>query len=97
MKRLNEYINETTKQEGGGSKFDHEVKYSKSDWDKWLKLVDKEEYGKDLMIGNYESQPELTLVYRANHEKKMMDHIASYNTKKEILYTDDINLFGNEV
>lgn len=93
MKQINEYINHKE----GGSSFENEVKYSKSDWEKWLKLVDKEEYGKDLMIGNYESQPELTLVYRANHDKKMMDHIATYDIKKEVLWCDDINIFGNEV
>ena len=93
MRQINEYIN----YKEGGSSFENEVKYSKSDWEKWLKLVDKEEYGKDLMIGNYESQPELTLVYRVNHDKKMMDHIATYDTKKEVLWCDDINIFGNEV
>ena len=96
MKTLNRYINETKSQLGGGSKFENEVKYSKSDWEKWLQLIKKEEYGKDLLIGNYEDNPELTLVYKTNDKEKMMDHIASYDTKKEILYTDDINLFGNE-
>lgn len=93
MRQINEYINHKE----GGSSFENEVKYSKSDWEKWLKLVNKEEFGKDLMVGNYESEPELILVYKANHDKKMMDHIATYNTKKEILWCDDINLFGNEI
>jgi len=95
MKTLNKYINENQSQLDKGSKFNEQVKYSKEDWEKWLKLIDKEEYGKDLLIGNYEESPELILVYKVNHDKKMMDHIASYNSKKEILYTDDINLFGN--
>ena len=93
MKTLNEFINE----EQLGSAFKDKVKYSKDDWEKWLQLIKKEEYGKDLLLGNYEDNPELTLVYKTNDKEKMMDHIASYDTKKEILYTDDINLFGNEV
>ena len=92
MKQINEYI----KHENCGSSFENEVTYKKSDWEKWLKLVDKEEWGKDLFIGNYETEPELILVYKTNHDKKMMNHIATYNSKKEILYCDDINLFGNE-
>lgn len=91
MKNLNQYINEQSE-----SQFKEKVKYTSFDWDKWLKLIDKEEWGKDLMIGNYESQPDLTLVYKADHMKKTMEHIATYDTKRQILMTDDIHLFGNE-
>lgn len=93
MQQINEYI----KYEGGGSSFENEVKYSNSDWKKWLQLIKKEEYGKDILIGNYDDNPELTLVYKNNDKEKMMDHIASYDNKKEILYTNDINLFGHKV
>jgi hypothetical protein len=93
MKQINEYISN----KDGGSKFENEVKYSLKDWEKWLKLVEKEDFGKDLYIGNYDDDPDITLVFRTNDKDKHMDHIATYNHKKSILYCDDINLFGNEV
>ena len=37
MKTLNKYINENQTQLDKGSKFDDQVKYSKKDWEKWLK------------------------------------------------------------
>ena len=107
MKQINEYIsqsqNYTQKTSPYLGKFKHEVKYSKADWDKWVKLVEKEKWGNDILIGSYDSAPELSVVYRAEHNKKIMgqkgfmDHIASYNSDKEILYCDDIKLFGHEV
>ena len=74
-----------------GSSFSEEVKYSKSDWEKW-----KKETKEDVFIGNYESEPNLELVYIPNHKEKTMDHIATYNKTAQILFCNDINLFGNE-
>lgn len=75
-----------------GSSFSEEVKYSKSDWEKW-----KEETKKDILVGNYESEPTLELVYIPNHKNKTMEHIATYNKSAEILFCDDIKIFGHEV
>ena len=74
-----------------GSSFSDEVKYSKSDWEKW-----KKETKEDVLIGNYESEPNLELVYIPNHKGKTMDHIATYNKTAQILFCDDIKLFGHE-
>jgi len=103
MKSISEFINEskpysidyTHRTMPTQGNFKEKVKYSKSDWDKWIKLMEKEEWGKDILIGNYESSPELTVVYRVNNKNHTMDHIASFDNNKEILYCDDINIFGN--
>ena len=73
-----------------GSSFSEEVNYSKSDWEKW-----KKETKEDVLIGNYESEPNLELVYIPNHKEKTMNHIATYNTKTGILFCDDIKIFGH--
>jgi len=75
-----------------GSSFSEEVKYSKSDWEKW-----KKETKEDILVGNYESEPTLELVYIPNHKNKTMEHIATYNKSAEILFCDDIKIFGHEV
>lgn len=94
MKQLSKYIAESdnTGHAKNGSSFSEEVKYSKSDWEKW-----KKETKEDVLIGNYESEPNLELVYIPNHKGKTVDHIATYNTKTETLFCDDIKLFGNEI
>lgn len=89
MKNLITYINESNKND---SSFSEEVKYSKADWEKW-----KKETNEDVFIGNYENEPNLELVYMPNHKDKTMNHIATYNKSSEILFCDDIKLFGNEV
>ena len=92
MKDILSKLNESIHNESKGSAFENEVKYSKSDWEKW-----KKDSIKDLFVGNYENEPDLELVYIPNHKTRMMDHIATYNKKTETLFCDDINLFGNEV
>jgi len=77
--------------EASGSSFSDQVKYSKTDWEKW-----KNESKEDVFIGNYENEPDLELVYVPNHKDKMMDHIATYNKKTGILFCNDIKLFGHE-
>lgn len=84
VSKINEY------KEDNGS-FGYEVKYSKSDWEKW-----KKETKEDIFIGNYDDNPNLELIYIPNHKDKTMKHIATYNKKTEILWCDDIKLFGNE-
>ena len=100
IEKLNESIcpstNYTQKTSPYLGLFKETVKYSKSDWNEWVKLMEKEQWGKDILIGNYESAPDLTVIYRADHKNHIMDHIGSYDNKKEILYCDDIHLFGNE-
>ena len=87
MKDIITKINES----GNGSSFSEEVKYSKSDWEKW-----KKETKEDVLIGNYEREPNLELVYIPNHKEKTMDHIGTYNKTAQILFCDDIKLFGHE-
>lgn len=87
MKDIVSKINEYKEDHGS---FEHEVKYSKFDWEKW-----KKETKEDVLIGNYESEPNLELVYIPNHKEKTMNHIATYNTKTGILFCDDIKLFGH--
>lgn len=77
--------------ESSGSSFSEQIKYSKSDWEKW-----KKETKEDVFVGNYENDPNLELVYIPNDKDKTMNHIASYNKKTEILFCDDIKLFGHE-
>ena len=89
MKKLNQYINEYKEDHGS---FGYEVKYSNSDWEKW-----KKETKEDIFIGNYDDNPNLELAYIPNHKDKTMVHIATYNKKKEILWCDDIHLFGNKI
>lgn len=85
MKDIVSKINES------GSSFSEQVKYSKSDWEKW-----KKETKEDVFIGNYENEPDLELVYIHNNKDKMMDHIATYNKKTGVLFCNDIKLFGHE-
>ena len=74
-----------------GSSFSEEVKYSKSDWEKWKKETKEEVY-----VGNYTNEPDLELVYIPNDKNKTMNHIATYNKKTGVLFCDDIKLFGHE-
>ena len=71
--------------------FGYELKYSKSDWEKW-----KKETKEDVLVGNYDDNPNLELAYIPNHKDKTMKHIATYNTKIGVLWCDDIKLFGHE-
>lgn len=82
--KINEY------KEDNGS-FGYELKYSKSDWEKW-----KNETKEDIFVGNYDDDPNLELAYIPNHKDKTMNHIATYNKKTGILFCDDIKLFGHE-
>ena len=74
-----------------GSSFKEKVKYSLSDWEKW-----KKETEEDVLIGNYENEPNLELVYIPNHKDKIMDHIGTYNKSAQVLFCDDIKIFGHE-
>ena len=93
MKNIDEFINESGNagHVKNGSSFSNEVKYSKSDWEKW-----KKETKEDILIGNYDDNPNLELAYIPNHKDKTMQHIATYNKKTGILWCDDIKLFGHE-
>lgn len=91
MKTLQEFISEANNHFSGSS-FSQEAKYSKADWEKWKKATKD-----DVFIGNYESDPDLEVVYISDHGNKMMKHIATYNTKTQVLWCDDIHFFGNEI
>ena len=65
MKDIVSKINES------GSSFSEQVKYSKSDWEKW-----KKETKEDIFIGNYDDNPNLELIYIPNHKDKTMKHIV---------------------
>ena len=93
MKDIVSKINESSNagHAKNGSSFSEEVKYSKSDWEKW-----KKETKEDVLIGNYESEPNLEVVYIPNHKDKIMNHIGTYNKQAQILFCDDIKLFGHE-
>ena len=90
MRQIVEYINHTHN-ESKGSKFKEQIKYSKSDWDKWKKEA------KEVFIGNYDEDPDLELAYIPNHKDRIMDHIGTYNKKTKVLFCDDIELFGHEI
>ena len=88
MRNIKQFINEYKEDNGS---FGYELKYSKSDWEKW-----KKETKEDIFVGNYDDNPNLELAYIPNHKDKMMKHIATYNTKTQVLWCDDIKLFGHE-
>ncbi len=87
MKDLISFINEQQ-----GSSFKEEVKYTKSDWEKWKKNRPDEIY-----VGTDNDYKGLEVVYVVNHKTKTVDHIASYDPNKQILFCDDTKLFGHEV
>ena len=75
-----------------GSLFKEEVKYTKADWEKWKKTRPDEIY-----VGTDDDYKDLELVYIVNHNTRTVDHIASYNPKTQVLFCDDIKMFGHEV
>ena len=51
MKQISNFINESN--ELKGSSFEA-YRYENAEWNKWLKLINKEDFGKDILIGNYD-------------------------------------------
>lgn len=100
MKDIQYYINERGQApiiDVNDPSFKNRVKYSKPDWDEWVKMWKENEFGKDILIGNYDNSKDIFLIYKLNHNQKIVDHIGTYNKDTEELYCDDIKLFGNEV
>ena len=95
MKTLKKYINESIEfYSKKNSSFSEKVKYSKEDWHNWLENFYNGNFkNKHIIIGN-DTNSEMICVYIKNGEK--LSHIASYNPKTTVLYTDDIHLFRNE-
>ena len=94
MKDIITKINESNKETKNSSVFSEKVKYYKKDWDNWLENFYNGNFeNKHILIGP-DANSEMICVYIKNGEK--LNHIASYNTKTNVLYTDDIHLFGNE-
>ena len=93
MKNLMNYINEQVNTPGfPGSTFKEEVQYTNADWEKWKKNRPNEIY-----VGTDAAYEGLEVVYMVNHKTKTVDHIASYDPQKQVLFCDDITLFGHEV
>lgn len=80
MKNLKEFLFESFR----GSSFKEEVKYKNVDFEKWSKEAVKR---KDFEIEDLGDN--LVGVYLNGK------HIATYNTKTQILMCDDTKLFGN--
>ena len=77
MKNLSKFLSESIQ----GSAFAHEVKFSKSDFEKWKKFVgDKVE----VMVDG-----DINLIYIGSK------HVGTYNSKKQVLMTDNIEMFGH--
>lgn len=69
--------------ESKGSSFKNEVKFSSKDYEAW-----KKEAGKKIEI---EELDNLNVIYVGNK------HIGTYDTKKQTLATDQIELFGHYI
>lgn len=77
MKNLSEFLSESIQ----GSAFAQEVKFPKSDFEKWKKYVgDKVE----VMVDG-----DINLIYIGSK------HVGTYNSKKQVLMTDNIEMFGH--
>ena len=87
MKSLSQYINESA-----GSKFGDQTKYSKADFEQWC-----EDNGRDYFISE---EGNIILVYmkldqpiKKDGYEINIEHIATYDSKKQILYCDDLSEF----
>jgi len=69
--------------------FKNKIKFSISNWESW-----KNDTKEDIMIGNFDSMPNIELVYIPNHINKTVDHIATYNKKEQTLYFDNVDLLN---
>ena len=74
MKKISSYINENN----SGTSFSQEAKYSTEDWKKFVKLIESDYKGK-YMIGNYNEDSDLYLVYMIDNKTHILKHIATYN------------------
>lgn len=88
---MSSYINENN----NGTSFSQEAKYSTEDWKKFVKLIENDYKGK-YMIGNYNEDSDLYLVYMIDSKTNILKHIATYNYYERKLFTDDLTLFGYE-
>lgn len=79
MMNFKEFLNERK------SQFKYVAKYSSNDFTKWKLAASK---AKSDYV--YDVQGELELIYNSNNK-----HIATYNSKKHEIWTDDLSLFGN--
>jgi hypothetical protein len=93
MKGILEFINESSKDAWQGSGFSNHIKYSNNDYLKWKKVIKSND---SVLFGELNGYPELELIYLIKKDNKKIEHIGTYNSKKEELFTDDINLFGHE-
>lgn len=95
MKSLISYVNEN--EDFIDPSFKEKVKYSNDDFEKWQKEIHNDNIlGKKIFISPYEDES-LMLVYLRKDDSNIISHIATYNKKTEVLYCDDIKIFGNEV
>ena len=98
MKSFKDYISESSYEvdtKFKGAAFKNEFKYLRSDWDKWLdSVISSGKFTKHVMIDN-DPDNDCTLIYLVNGKK--LTHIATYVPKTQVLYCDDMHLFGHEV
>ena len=86
MKSIISYITESN-----GSAFSDHVKYSAEDMEKWCNAA-----GDAYEI--YNDSDALYIYKKLNKKDKngsTIEHIATYDNKKEELFTDNTNLFGH--
>lgn len=81
IKKFDEFICESFP----GSNFREEVKFPKAEFEKWK----KETKDNNNIEANYDSREKLWLVYIDGK------HIGTYNDRTQILWCDDIKIFGN--
>lgn len=81
IKKFDEFICESFP----GSNFREEVKFPKAEFEKWK----KEAKDNNNIETNYDSHEKLWLVYMDGK------HIGTYNDRTQILWCDDIKMFGN--
>jgi hypothetical protein len=92
MKDIVSKINEVNKDGWMGSAFSNHVKFSNTDYLKWKKEIKNNQ---SILFGELNGHPELELIYYVKFDNKKIEHIGTYNSKKEELFTDDIKSFGN--
>lgn len=81
IKKFDEFVCESFP----GSNFREEVKFPKAEFEKWK----KETKDNNNIETDYDSHEKLWLVYMDGK------HIGTYNDRTQILWCDDIKMFGN--
>ena len=71
-------------------KFSHQIKFLSAQWKEWVRDFDAE----DVMVINLVDQPELyVVIFWSEGYKNQGQHFATYNSKTQILSTNQPDLF----